>query len=120
MAKRFPETIETQPELLAHHYTEAGLIEQAIPYWQKAGERANRHSANMEAINHYTKGLEFLRTIPDAAKRAQQELALQIALGDRVKSRQRAVGGVRSLRVEAGEQRQCAKRTITVRQPSWI
>ena len=33
----FPETIETQPELLAHHYTEAGLIAQAIPYWQQAG-----------------------------------------------------------------------------------
>jgi class 3 adenylate cyclase len=38
---RFPETIEAQPELLAHHYTEAGLIEQAIPYWQQAGQRAS-------------------------------------------------------------------------------
>lgn len=42
---RFPETNETQPELLAHHYTEAGLIEQALPYWQKAGQRAIERSA---------------------------------------------------------------------------
>ena len=41
LEERFPETIETQPELLAHHYTEAGLIEQAIPYWQQAGQRAS-------------------------------------------------------------------------------
>src|SRR5437667_12207330 len=38
---RFPETAETQPELLAHHYTEAGLIAQAVGYWQKAGQRAS-------------------------------------------------------------------------------
>ena len=47
---RFPETKETQPELLAHHYTEAGLIAQAIPYWQRAGQRAIQRSANVEAI----------------------------------------------------------------------
>ena len=41
LEERFPETVETQPELLAHHYTEAGLIEQAIPYWQQAGQRAS-------------------------------------------------------------------------------
>src|SRR5256712_3888324 len=42
---RFPETVETQPELLAHHYTEAGLAEHAIPYWQRAGEHASERSA---------------------------------------------------------------------------
>src|SRR5262249_39494307 len=49
---RFPETGETQSELLAHHYTEAGLGAQAIPYWQQAGERALQRSANLEAISH--------------------------------------------------------------------
>ena len=44
-AERFPQTIKTQPELAAHHYTAAGLIEQAVPYWRKAGERANERSA---------------------------------------------------------------------------
>ena len=81
LAERFPETVETQPELLAHHYTEAGLIEQAIPYWQQAGQRAIQRSANVEAIAHLTKGLELLKTLPDTPERAQQELALQIALG---------------------------------------
>ncbi|MBI3303724.1 MAG: AAA family ATPase, partial [Deltaproteobacteria bacterium] len=52
LAERFPETVETQPELVAHHYTEAGLIEQALPYWQKAGERASQRSAYVEAVAH--------------------------------------------------------------------
>jgi len=78
---RFSEIKETQPELLAHHYTEAGLIEQAIPYWQQAGQRAVERSANTEAISHLTKGLELLQTLPDTPERVQQELTLQIALG---------------------------------------
>lgn len=77
---RFSETKETQPEIIAHHYTEAGLFAQAIPYWQKAGQRAIQRSANVEAINYLTKGLELLKTLPDTTKRAQQELTLQIAL----------------------------------------
>jgi class 3 adenylate cyclase/predicted ATPase len=78
---QFPETKETQPELLAHHYTEAGLIAQAIPYWQQAGEKAARSSANAEAISHLTRGLEVLATLADTRERALQELALQVALG---------------------------------------
>jgi class 3 adenylate cyclase len=46
LAERFPETVETQPELVAHHYTEASLSAQAIPYWQRAGQRAIARSAN--------------------------------------------------------------------------
>jgi predicted ATPase len=81
LAERFPETVETQPELVAHHYTEAGLKEQAIPHWQKAGQKAVERSANTEAIHHLTKGLDLLKTLPDPPDRAQQELTLQIALG---------------------------------------
>lgn len=77
---RFAETQDTQPELLAHHYTEAGLIAQAIPYWQHAGQRAIQRSANVEANHHLTKGLELLKTLPDTPERAQQELTLQLAL----------------------------------------
>src|SRR5947199_2755730 len=50
LAERFPETAETQPELVAHHYTEADLKEQALPYWQHAGQRALQRSANLEAV----------------------------------------------------------------------
>jgi TOMM system kinase/cyclase fusion protein len=81
LEQRFPETTETQPELLAHHYTEAGLITQAIPYWLQAGQGAVGRSANLEAIAHLTKGLELLKTLPGTPERAQQELRLQIALG---------------------------------------
>ncbi len=78
---RFVEITETQPELLAHHYTGAGLIAQAIPYWQRAGQRAVERSAHAEAIAHLTKGLDLLKTLPDTPERTQQELDLQIALG---------------------------------------
>ena len=78
---RFLETVETQPELVAHHYTEAGMSAPAIPYWQRAGQRAIQHSANLEAIGHLTRGLEVLKTLPDTPERTQQELELQVALG---------------------------------------
>jgi predicted ATPase len=78
---RFPELCEAQPELLAHHYTETGLSAQAIPYWQRAGQRAIERSAHVEAIGHLTKGLEVLRMLPDSPEHTQQELTLQLALG---------------------------------------
>jgi TOMM system kinase/cyclase fusion protein len=77
---RFPEICETQPELVAHHYTEAGLTEQAIPYWQRAGQRALQHSANPEAVAHLNKGLELLAILPETPERTRQELMLQMAL----------------------------------------
>jgi class 3 adenylate cyclase/predicted ATPase len=78
---RFPDPTETQPELVAHHYTEAGLGAQAIPYWQRAGERAVQRSANAEAISHLTKGLELLTALPDTPERSRQELSLRTVLG---------------------------------------
>src|SRR4030095_6013057 len=56
-------------------------IAQAIPYWKQAGQRAAQRSANTEAINHLTKGLELLKTLPDTPERTQLELTLQVALG---------------------------------------
>jgi class 3 adenylate cyclase/predicted ATPase len=81
LAARFADTVETRPELLAHHYTEAGLIESALVYWQLAGERAMERSAHVEAVMHLTRGLEVLQTLPETSQRAQQELHLQTALG---------------------------------------
>jgi predicted ATPase len=54
----FPGTVETQPELIAHHLAQAGLAEEAIAYFQKAGQRAIEQSANAEAIAHLTSALE--------------------------------------------------------------
>jgi len=81
LAEHFPEAAETQPELLAYHYTEAGLTVQAIPYWQRAGQHALQRSANLEAVQHLTKGLELLTTLPATQTHLQQELDLRIALG---------------------------------------
>jgi predicted ATPase len=81
LGAQFPEMVETQPELMAHHYTEAGLVEQAIPYWQRAGQQVLQRSANLEAVRHLTKGLELLAMLPETPAGAQQELDLQIALG---------------------------------------
>jgi predicted ATPase len=81
LVSQFPETAETQPELLAQHYTEAGLSAQAIPYWQRAGQRASERSAHVEAMAHLTRGLEVLNTLPDTPERTQQELVLQTTLG---------------------------------------
>jgi len=78
---QFPETATTQPELLAHHYIEAGLNAQAVPYWQRAGQRASERSAYLEAIAHLTKGLEVLATLPDTPERTQHELDFQLTLG---------------------------------------
>jgi predicted ATPase/class 3 adenylate cyclase len=81
LEEEFPDTVKAEPELVAHHYTEAGLNEQAVGYWHQAGKRATQRSANVEAINHLTKGLEVLMTLPDTFKRSRQELDLQITLG---------------------------------------
>jgi len=81
LEQQFPETAAAQPELLAHHATEAGLRAQAVVYWQRAGQRALERSANLEAISHLTKGLEVLATLPDTGERVQQELALHTTLG---------------------------------------
>ena len=78
---RFPETCETQPELLAQHYTEAGFIAQALPYWQQAGTRAIQRSAHLEAIAHVQRGLALLTTLPDTPQRCQYEFAFLTTLG---------------------------------------
>jgi class 3 adenylate cyclase/predicted ATPase len=78
---RFPEIAETQPEVLAHHYTAAGCTAQAIGYWQHAGQRALQGSAYAEAVAHLTQGLAVLTTLPETPARLQQELDLQVALG---------------------------------------
>ena len=78
---RFPALVETQPELVAQHYTAAGCTEQAVAYWQRAGEQASDRSANLEAISHFTIGIELLKSLPETPEHTQQALALHIALG---------------------------------------
>ena len=58
--QQFPEIVEAQPETLAHHLTEAGLIEKAADYWLQASKKAAMRSANLEAIAHSQRGIEAL------------------------------------------------------------
>ena len=78
---QFPETTETQPELLAHHYTEAGLTEQAVHYWHHAGQRGIERSAHVEAISHLRTGLKLLQTLPETPERLQRDVDMHITLG---------------------------------------
>ena len=78
---QFPETAETQPELVAHHYTEAGLTEKAVHYWYRAGQGTAKRSAHAEAIAHLRTGLELLKIVPETPERVQREVDLLIALG---------------------------------------
>ena len=78
---QFPALVETQPELVAQHYTAAGCTEQALVYWQRAGQQASERSAHLEAISHVTTGIELLKTLPETPAHTQHALTLHIALG---------------------------------------
>ena len=78
---QFSEVAMVQPELVAHHYTEAGLRAQALPYWQRAGQQARERSAHAEAIAHLTKGLELLTTCQRPRAWLGRNSRLHIALG---------------------------------------
>ena len=77
----FPQTAETQPELLGHHFTEAGLTEKAVDYWLKAGVRSRERSAESEAIGNLSRGLALLETLHESPERDARELAIVCALG---------------------------------------
>ena len=81
LEERFADIVASQPEIAAHHFTEAGLVERAVDYWLKAGQHAARRSANAEALNHLARGLELLPNIDDPTLRNKSELLLQTSLG---------------------------------------
>lgn len=80
LAERFPHRAEDEPEVLARHFALAGDPGRAVDYWQRAGDRALRHSANLEAIDHLNRGLEALAALPDDENRARRELRLLTSL----------------------------------------
>jgi class 3 adenylate cyclase/predicted ATPase len=81
IGERLPHTETTEPELLAHHYTEARLLPKAIPLWQKAGSLALKRMALTEAIAHLNKGLELVAALPPSTERDGSELDLRTLLG---------------------------------------
>ena len=80
LEQQFPDDT-TAPELLAHHFAEAGIAEAAIENWLKAGRLAIARSATVEAEAQLTRALELLATLPDGPMRSRQELDVQVALG---------------------------------------
>src|SRR5262249_59133362 len=81
LEQQFAEIAQTQPETLAHHLTEAGLVEKAVGYWLRAGKNAAQRSANLEAIAHLRRGIELTGRLQPDAGRDRAELDFQFALG---------------------------------------
>jgi len=89
LEEKFRDIVVAQPEQLARHCAEAGLVEKAVGYWLRAGQQAVARSANAEALSHLGRGLELLKEMSDATEVRQQEIrflvtravALRIAKG---------------------------------------
>jgi class 3 adenylate cyclase/predicted ATPase len=81
LATHLPELIDSQPELLAQHYAEAGLVEKSVEYWGRAGQRSVARSAMAEAAAQLQKGLDQLTLLPETPERQRQELDFWSALG---------------------------------------
>ena len=85
MEQKFPDIVAGQPEIVAHHFTEAGLVEPAIGYWLKAGNVALGRSANA-AVGHLKEGLKLVPNIEDQMLRNKFELLLQTSLGNSLRT----------------------------------
>ena len=101
--RTFLDTVKTAPELLARHYTQAGMIAESVPCWLRAGERALHASANPEAIAHLTTGLDLLAGLP-AARSAPDRSCNSLGAGPRLHGHPRLRGarGRGLLRARAG------------------
>jgi class 3 adenylate cyclase/tetratricopeptide (TPR) repeat protein len=86
LEERVPETVATQPEIIAQHYAQAGLAVEAIDYWRRAGELALRRSANVEGVTHLTRAIELIRSLPATLQRNRRELELHLSLGQMMRA----------------------------------
>lgn len=80
LQEHFPQQAETEPELVAHHLTEAEVGTQATEWWERAGKLAVQRSANFEAVNHFNKALDVLAKDPATPTRDERELELRTSL----------------------------------------
>ena len=96
LEQHFPDLVNSQPELLAHHFTRAGLVDPAIEFWSRAGARSIARSAHSEAVSHFESALDLLNKLAPSQQRHERELELTLALAVPLI----AVHGFGSLRVE--------------------
>jgi predicted ATPase len=80
LQSQFAEIAENQPELLARHYTEAGLIDKAVGLWGKAGRRSLQRSALIEAAAQFTRALHQIATLPSTPALRREEIEIQVGL----------------------------------------
>ena len=81
LEEKFADTVASEPELLARHFTEANLPDRAIDYWLKAGNLALSRSANAEAVKHLKRGIELTQSQPTSSEYLHRELEFYLALG---------------------------------------
>jgi class 3 adenylate cyclase len=96
LEQEFQEMIATQPETLAHHYSQAGLVDLAIEFWGRAGVRSADRSAHHEAVGHFRSALDLVGKLSPSQQRDERELELTLALAVSLI----AVHGFGSIRVE--------------------
>jgi tetratricopeptide (TPR) repeat protein len=101
LEEKFPETAENEPELLAHHFGEAGLMAPACDYRERSGDRAAARSAYQEAIGHYSAGLNAAGRLIDPREGRRRQLAFLLKLGPA----QTTVVGAPSAEAEAAYRR---------------
>jgi predicted ATPase len=82
LEREFIDVAENQPELLANHYTEAGLIEKAAMLWGQAGQRSLARSALVEATGQFTRALAQIASLPGTAALRREQIKLQLALAN--------------------------------------
>jgi class 3 adenylate cyclase/tetratricopeptide (TPR) repeat protein len=82
LERGYADVVARQPELVAHHLSEARLPDRAVVYWRCAADHAARRQAHQEAIAHCMRGLEMVSLIPDPGLRGRHELRLQVRLGN--------------------------------------
>jgi predicted ATPase len=81
LTTRFPEVVDTEPELLAHHYTEANVVDLALTYWRQAAERAAARLAYVEALGHVDKAMKLVAALPEGMERDEWELTFLVIAG---------------------------------------
>jgi predicted ATPase len=81
LTNRFPDRAEEEPSLVAHHFTQAGMPDAAIEWWERAGSQAMRRFANPEAVVSFGNALSLVPDVPSGAARDERELALRLAIG---------------------------------------
>ena len=80
IAEQFGDIAETQPEIVARHFTEAELYDEAVAYWLKAGQRSTQRSSNLDAISHFERGLALVELMGDLVERPRTEYKFCLAL----------------------------------------